>query len=102
MEYKEWLEPAGKLLKEAAALTENKTLKKFLTTRADAFRSNDYYASDIAWMELNAPIDLTIGPYETYMDELFGYKAAFEVFVTLRDDAESSETGKVQCLSSGY
>jgi hypothetical protein len=93
-EYKEWLEPASKLLKEAATLTANKTLKKYLITRTDAFISDDYYASDVAWMELNAPIDLTIGPYETYIDELFGYKAAFEAFVTLRDDAESAKLAK--------
>jgi len=83
--YQEWLKPASALLKEASVLTENKTLKTYLTTRADAFLSDDYYASDVAWMELDAPIELTIGPYETYMDEIFGYKAAFEAFVTLRD-----------------
>jgi hypothetical protein len=94
LEYKEWLEPASKLLKESAALTNNKTLKKYLSTRAEAFLSNDYYKSDIAWMELDAPIDLTVGPYETYMDELFGYKAAFEAFVTLRDDAETAKLEK--------
>jgi len=93
-EYREWLEPASKLLEDAASLTENKTLKKYLSTRADAFLSDDYYASDVAWMELDAPIDLTIGPYETYMDELFGYKAAFEVFVTLRDETESAKLAK--------
>jgi hypothetical protein len=93
-EYREWLEPASRLLKDAASLTENKTLKKYLLTRADAFLSDDYYASDVAWMELDAPVDLTIGPYETYMDEVFGYKAAFEVFVTLRDDAESTKLAK--------
>jgi hypothetical protein len=93
-EYREWLEPAAKLLKEAAQSTENVTLKKYLTSRADAFASNDYYASDVAWMELDAPIELTIGPYETYMDELFNYKAAFEVFVTLRDEAESAKLAK--------
>ena len=98
IEYREWLEPAAKLLKEAALLTENGTLKKYLTSRADAFISNDYYASDVAWMELDAPIDVTIGPYETYMDELFNYKAAFEVFITLRDDAESAKLEKF----SGY
>jgi hypothetical protein len=97
-EYREWLEPAAKLLKEAAQSTENITLKKYLTARADAFASNDYYASDVAWMELDAPIELTIGPYETYMDELFNYKAAFEVFVTLRDEAESAKLIKF----SGY
>jgi len=90
-EYREFLQPAARLLKEAAALTTDNTLKDFLTKRADAFSSNDYYASDVAWMDLNAPIDVTIGPYETYEDELFGYKAAFEAFVTLRDDAESAK-----------
>ena len=93
-EYREWLVPASRLLKEAATSTEDKTLKNYLTTRADAFLSDDYYASDVAWMELDAPIDLTIGPYETYMDEVFGYKAAFEVFVTLRDEAESAKLEK--------
>jgi hypothetical protein len=93
-EYKEFLEPAAKLLKEAAELTSNPTLKNFLNKRAEAFASNDYYASDVAWMDLDAPIDVTIGPYETYEDELFGYKAAYEAFVTLRDDAESEKLVK--------
>jgi hypothetical protein len=93
-EYKEFLEPAAKLLKEAAELTSNPTLKNFLSKRAEAFASNDYYASDVAWMDLDAPIDVTIGPYETYEDELFGYKAAFEAFVTLRDEAESAKLVK--------
>ncbi len=61
--------------------------------RAKAFLSNDYYASDMAWMELDASIEPTIGPYETYEDEWFGYKAAFEAFVTLRDDAETKQLG---------
>ena len=85
------LAPAAKLLTEAAELTTNKTLKDFLSKRAEAFRSDNYYASDVAWMDLDAPIELTIGPYETYEDELFGYKAAFEAFVTLRDEAESAK-----------
>lgn len=93
-EYREFLEPAAKLLREAAALTTNATLKDFLIKRADAFSSNDYYASDVAWMDLNAPIDVTIGPYETYEDELFGYKAAFEAYVTLTDAAESAKLTK--------
>src|SRR5258707_2958632 len=90
-EYRAFLEPAAKLLREAAALTTNKTLKDFLNKRAAAFASNDYYDSDVAWMDLDAPIDVTIGPYETYEDELFGYKAAFEAYVTLRDAAESDK-----------
>src|SRR6185436_9157358 len=65
-EYREFLEPAAKLLKEAAELTTNASLKTFLTKRADAFMTDDYYASDVAWMDLDAPIDVTIGPYETY------------------------------------
>jgi hypothetical protein len=92
--YAEFLVPAAKLLREAADLTSNETLKNFLTQRADAFASDDYYASDVAWMDLNAPIDVTIGPYETYEDELFSYKAAFEAYVTLRDDAESAKLAK--------
>ena len=90
-EYKDDLTRASNLLKEAADLTDNPTLKNFLNLRADAFLSNDYYASDLAWMDLDAPIDITIGPYETYNDELFGYKAAFEVYVNLRDDEETAK-----------
>ena len=90
-EYKDDLTRAASLLKEAASLTDNPTLKNFLNLRADAFLSNDYYASDLAWMDLDAPIDITIGPYETYNDELFGYKAAFEVYVNLRDDEETAK-----------
>ena len=85
------LERAAKLLEEAAALTPNASLKTFLNLRAKAFLSDDYYASDVAWMKLDAPIDVTIGPYETYNDELFGYKAAFEAYITLRDDAETAK-----------
>lgn len=92
--YKEYLVPAAKLLREAAALTTNATLKDFLNKRADAFGSDDYYESDVAWMALDSPIDVTIGPYETYEDELFSYKAAFEAYVTLRDDAETAKLAK--------
>lgn len=90
-EYKEDLTKAAALLKDAAGSTDNPTLKKFLSLRADAFLSNDYYESDMAWMDLDAPLDITIGPYETYNDELFGYKAAYEAYVNLRDDAETAK-----------
>jgi hypothetical protein len=93
-EYREFLEPAAKLLREAAALTTNRTLADFLNKRAAAFASNDYYDSDVAWMDMDAPIDVTIGPYETYEDELFGYKAGFEAYITLKDDAESAKLKK--------
>ena len=91
VEYKDELTRGAALLREAAALTDNASLKDFLTKRAAAYESNDYYESDMAWMDLDAPLDITIGPYETYNDELFGYKAAFEAYVNLRDDAESKK-----------
>ncbi len=90
-QYVDDLTRAAGLLREAAGLTDNASLKKFLSLRADAFLSNDYYESDMAWMDLDAPLDITIGPYETYNDELFGYKAAFEAYVNLRDDEESTK-----------
>jgi hypothetical protein len=96
LEYQTHLAPAAKLLREAAALTDNASLKRFLTTRADAFTSNDYFESDMAWMDLDAPLDITYGPYETYTDELFGYKAAFEAYINLRDEKESA---RLQFLS---
>ena len=90
-EYAADLGKAAGLLREAAALTENASLKKFLTLRAEAFLSNDYYLSDVAWMDLDAPLDITIGPYETYNDELFGYKAGFEAYITIRDETETNK-----------
>jgi hypothetical protein len=90
-EYKHDLTIAARLLREAASLTDNATLKKFLTTRADAFTTNNYFESDMAWMDLDAPLDITYGPYETYNDEVFGYKAAFEAYVNVRDEKESSK-----------
>jgi hypothetical protein len=89
-EYKADLQHAAVLLREAAGLTDSASLKKFLSTRADAFSSNNYYESDLAWMDLDAPVDVTYGPYETYQDELFGYKAAFEAYINVRDDKESA------------
>lgn len=90
-EYKPQLTQISSLLKEAASLTANATLKTFLESRAAALLSNDYYQSDVDWMDLDAPIDVTFGPYETYNDELFNYKAAFEAYITLRDNVESDK-----------
>jgi hypothetical protein len=90
-EYRNELQKLSKLLKEAANATDNASLKKFLNLRADAFLSNDYLASDFAWMDLDSPVDVTIGPYETYNDELFGYKAAFEAYVNVRDQKETEK-----------
>jgi hypothetical protein len=89
-EYKHWLEPAAKLLEQAAAITTNASLKRFLTLRAQSFRTDDYYQSELAWMDLEGtPIEIAIGPYEVYDDRLYGRKTAFEAFVTLKDPQES-------------
>jgi hypothetical protein len=94
VEYQGELAHVATLLREAAALATEPTLKAFLTKRADAFGSNDYYDSDVAWMELKGAIEPTIGPYETYGDELFNYKAAFEAFITVQDEVESAKLQK--------
>jgi len=94
LEYQGELARVAQLLREAAALTTQPTLKSYLEKRADALVSNDYYASDVAWMELDATIEPTIGPYEVYEDEWFNYKAAFEAFITVRDDAESTKLAR--------
>jgi hypothetical protein len=90
-EYRDLLLPASGLLKEAAALTDNASLRNFLNKRADAFLSNDYYESDVAWMDLDSPIEPTIGPYEVYLDGLFNYKAAFEAYICIRDDSSTAK-----------
>jgi hypothetical protein len=90
--YREPLSRAATYLREAASYTDNPSLKKYLLTRADAFLSNNYYESDMAWMDLKDHlIEVVIGPYEVYEDELFNYKAAFEAFITLRDPEESKK-----------
>jgi hypothetical protein len=94
IEYQPEVGRVAALLREAAALTGQPTLKRFLDARADALLSNDYYASDVAWMELDASLEPTIGPYEVYEDEWFNYKAAFEAFITVRDDAESAKLAR--------
>lgn len=89
--YREWLEPAAQLLEEAAALTSNPSLATFLRSRAAAFRSDDYYQSDKDWMDLDSVVEITIGPYETYEDELRGLKTSFESFVTVADPEASKK-----------
>jgi hypothetical protein len=94
VEYQGPLGLSAALLREAAARTEQPTLRRFLEARAAAFLSNDYYPSDVAWMQLDASIEPTIGPYEVYEDGWFNAKAAFEAFVTLRDDAETAKLAR--------
>jgi hypothetical protein len=93
--YKVKLEKASQLLKEAAGYCDNPSLKKYLELRADAFISNDYYESDMAWMDIkDSKIEVVIGPYEVYEDKLFNYKASFESFVTIMDPVESEKLKK--------
>ena len=94
VEYQGEITHVSSLLREAAALTQQPTLKAYLEKRAAALLTNDYYDSDVAWMELDASIEPTIGPYEVYEDEWFNYKAAFESFIALRDDAETQKLAR--------
>lgn len=90
--WKDKLTEASKLLKEAAEYADNPSLKKYLNSRADAFLSNDYYQSDMDWMDLkDHKIEIVIGPYEVYEDGLFNYKASFESFLTIKDIEESKK-----------
>lgn len=90
-EYAEFLQPAAEKLREAAEITTNPSLKRFLNLRADAFLDDDYFESEMAWMDLeDTPIEVAIGPYEVYTDRLYGTKTAFESFVTLKNPEESA------------
>ncbi|HET7711942.1 MAG TPA: peptidase, partial [Thermoanaerobaculia bacterium] len=89
--YRDLLVPAAAKLREAATLTQDPSLKTYLTKLSEAFLKDDYRDSDMAWMELNGAIEAVIGPYEVYEDELFNYKAAFESFVTVVDRPESEK-----------
>lgn len=92
--YETWLVPAAKLMREAADLTKNASLSRFLRSRADAFFSGDYYQSDKDWMDLDSLVEITIGPYEVYEDKLKAAKASFESFVTITDPKASKNLAK--------
>lgn len=93
-EYAPLLTPLAAKLRIAAGQTDNVSLRDFLLKRADALLNDDYYDSDVAWMALDSPIDVTLGPYEVYMDDLFNYKAAFEAYITLRNDEETAKLAR--------
>ncbi len=96
--YREQLEPAAAALREAADLAENESLRDFLTKRADAFLSDDYYESEKSWMDLDSRIEVTIGPYEVYEDELMAQKTAFAAFVTVSDQEASAALDRFKSL----
>jgi hypothetical protein len=86
---------AAAMLKAAAFLAEDKGLKKYLKLRADALLTDDYRPSDFAWMEMKtSPIDFVVGPIENYEDGLFGYKAAQEAFILIKDKQWSERLAK--------
>ncbi|MGH7566499.1 MAG: dipeptidyl-peptidase 3 family protein, partial [Gemmatimonadota bacterium] len=90
--YGDRLERAADLLEEAAEHAGNESLRDFLVKRAESFTSDDYLASEVAWMELSGNlIEPTIGPYEVYEDELMGWKAAFESFIGIKDPGASAD-----------
>lgn len=93
--YKVALERAAGLLKQAALLAENKEFANYLNMRAEALLSDEYQASDFAWMDMKSnPIELVYGPIETYEDQLFGYRAAFESYVLIKDLKWSEKLAK--------
>jgi hypothetical protein len=90
VEFKQFLEPAAKLLREAAELSTDKAFANFLRLRADGLLSDDYYPSDLAWVDLKNPkIDTIFGPYETYLDDVLGVKTSYSSAVLVRNEPES-------------
>ena len=98
-EYKEELEKVCTLLEEAAVLTTNEGMRTYLTERVKAFRTDDYLASDLAWMDMkDCNMDLVIGSIENYDDHLFEAKAAYECFILLKDETRSANLAKYVAL----
>jgi hypothetical protein len=95
--FKKFLEPMAKDLREAAELSDDPAFAKFLRLRAEALLTDDYYASDIAWLDLENPkIDVVFAPYETYTDSLLGVKTTYGASVMIRNDAESQKLALYQ------
>lgn len=97
--FQEETEKAAELLLNAADLADNESFKTYLKLRAEAMLTDDYFESDMAWMDLsNNDIDIVIGPIENYEDGLFNYKAAHEAFVLLKDQEWSKLLDKFAAL----
>lgn len=95
--YRTFLDPAAKALRDAAALSPDQAFAAFLRLRADALLSDDYYKSDLAWMDLKDPkVDVIFAPYETYLDDLLGIKTSYGAAVLIRNEAESQKLGLFQ------
>lgn len=88
--YAEWLKPMAVDLRQAAALSTDPAFAKYLRLRADALLSDNYYPSDLAWLDLKSPrIDLIFAPYETYLDNLLGVKTSYGGAILIRNETES-------------
>jgi len=97
VEYKQWLDPAAKSLREAADLSDDKDFAQFLRLRADALLSDDYYPSDLKWLDLKNPkIDVIFAPYETYLDDALGVKTSYEAAILIRNEPESAKLALYQ------
>ncbi len=100
--FNEEIEKASSLLLEAAELAEDPGLRNYLIKRADALLTDEYFESDVAWMDMkNNTIDFIIGPIENYEDQLFGYKAAHESFILIKDKVWSEKLEKYAALLPG-
>ncbi len=97
VKYKQFLEPMARDLRDAAGLTPDPAFAKFLQLRADALLSDNYYASDLAWLDLpNPKIDVIFAPYETYLDDLLGVKTSYGASILIRDEEESQKLAVYQ------
>jgi hypothetical protein len=95
--FREFLSPMAADLREAAALSDDPAFRTFLGLRADALLTDDYYASDIAWLDLQNPkFDLIFAPYETYLDSLLGIKTSYGASVMIRNERESQRLAVFQ------
>ena len=97
VEYRQWLEPAARLLREAAKLESDAAFAAFLQARADALLSDKYYDSDLLWVDLRDPkIDIIFAPYETYLDGVLGVKTSWGAAVLIRNEEESAKLALYQ------
>lgn len=94
-EYEDFIQPICNLLKEAADITEDSTLEKYLKLRSRDLLTDEYFDSDVAWIDLAGDLEVVIGPYEVYEDNMFGYKAAYEAFICVVDHEESEKLAAV-------
>jgi hypothetical protein len=98
-EYKAQIDKVCALLDQAIPLAEDAGLKKYLEERKKAFQTDDYFASDMAWMDMKSShLDFVVGPIENYEDRLFGAKAAYEAFILVKDEEESAKLAKFTAM----